>query len=599
MRRRRRTTDRTSRLRRRSGAALLFLAVLIGGTSHPVEARSLAIERFEARIVVSPAGHMLVREMITFHFDGEWNGVYRTIPVYYPTPRGFSYHLRIDAITATSDLGTSLTTETRRKDQSLEIKIWVPQAVVRTRTIALEYRVENGLRFFDDHDELYWNVTGDQWDVPVGPASVEVVLPDDVQGIRAAAFDGVSGSTMSAADVEIVSPAVTVRMRRGLLFHEGLTVVIGWNKGIVRESSAVGKSLLFLRYNWPFNVPIVLFLGMAGVWWRSGRDPRFKPIVACYEPPDGLTPAEVGTLVDDSPDPRDVTATLVDLAVRGYLRIVEKEEARLFGLWTGKDYVLELRKPRGQWAGLLAHEQLLLEGVFAHACVSADGANPSVELSDLQNNFYRALPGIKEQVVDRLVARGYYARRPDRTRVVFRNAALGVGVLGVVTHVPIERAFETMHPATMLIVTILSGAIIFGFGWLMPARTALGTSVLADVLGFAEFLKRVERDRMQRVALTPDMFDRFLPYAIALGIEGTWAKAFADIYKEPPDWYHGSSAEGFRPGSFSTQSFASSLGDMSSAAGAAMASAPRGSDESGFSGGHSGGGFGGGGGGGF
>jgi uncharacterized membrane protein YgcG len=152
-----------------------------------------------------------------------------------------------------------------------------------------------------------------------------------------------------------------------------------------------------------------------------------------------------------------------------------------------------------------------------------------------------------------------------------------------------------LAPAAGIVAGILTGLIIGGFGWVMPARTFQGAKILDAVLGFEEFLRRVETDRFERVVKTPELFERFLPYAMALGVETHWAAAFADICKEPPRWYVGSSPVA----AFQARSFTSDLGRLSAATAAALASAPRSSGGSGFGGGGSGGGFGGGGGGGF
>jgi uncharacterized membrane protein len=152
-----------------------------------------------------------------------------------------------------------------------------------------------------------------------------------------------------------------------------------------------------------------------------------------------------------------------------------------------------------------------------------------------------------------------------------------------------------MQPAAGILAGILSGLIVVVFGWFMPSRTVRGTRELEKVLGFQEFLTRVESDRLERMVKTPEMFERFLPYAMALGVADAWARAFEGIYKEPPQWYSGPGGiHGFRPATFTNN-----LGVMSTQAASVMASAPRSSGGSGFSGGSSGGGFGGGGGGGF
>jgi uncharacterized membrane protein len=151
-----------------------------------------------------------------------------------------------------------------------------------------------------------------------------------------------------------------------------------------------------------------------------------------------------------------------------------------------------------------------------------------------------------------------------------------------------------MTPVPFVIAAIASGLIVAAFGRIMPARTVQGARALERVLGFEEFLRRVEGDRLERVVKTPEMFERFLPFAMAFGVERKWAKAFQDIYREPPTWYVGSTA-----GPFDMSGFSSRLGDLSSRAESTMSSSPRSSNGSGFSGGSSGGGSGGGGGGGF
>jgi uncharacterized membrane protein len=147
-----------------------------------------------------------------------------------------------------------------------------------------------------------------------------------------------------------------------------------------------------------------------------------------------------------------------------------------------------------------------------------------------------------------------------------------------------------------LIGGILSGLIICFFGWFMPAHTEDGARALENVLGFEDFLAHVESDRFNRMIKTPQMFEKFLPFAMALGVEKNWSKAFQGVMTQPPGWYQGGSGPVFYPVNFTND-----LSSMSSRAGAVMASAPRSSGGSGFGGGggFSGGGFGGGGGGGF
>lgn len=562
------------------GAALSLLV-----PAPAVAQRTLVIQSFDATIDVSPDGSIVVEEVIVPRFTGSWNGIFRTIPVEYRTPQGLNYTLRLDLEGATDDEGRALKVESSRERHYRKLKIWVPGAVDVTRTVKLRYRVPNALRFFEEHDELYWNVTGDEWEVPIEAASAHVILPDDVTGVRATAFRGAYGSTEQAA-VSIEPAAVRVEATGGLAFREGLTVVVGWNPGVVHRPTAVERTASALYSNLPLAIPPLVFLGMLRLWRARGRDPELAPIATQYEPPAHLTPAELGTLADGKPDMRDITATIVDLAVRGYLHITEVKDEHLFGLFSSKDYTFTMKQGRDAWGTLRKHERALLGAMF--------GASESVNLTDLKNKFYKHLPGLKDSLYSMLVSDGFYTGRPDRVRALY---VIGGVVLGGVLAAMSGTVMASlgMQPLAGIAAGILAGIIVVLFGWFMPSRTVRGTRELEKVLGFQEFLSRVESDRLERTVKTPEMFEKFLPYAMALGVADNWAKAFEGIYTEPPQWYTGpAGVHTFRPSTFT-----SNLGVMSTQAASVMASAPRSSGGSGFSGGSSGGGFGGGGGGGF
>ena len=573
---------------------IVLTSVLLASGTAALAQRTLVIERFNCDVRVNADGTVDVVETIRPRFTGSWNGIYRTIPVEYRTDQGLNYTLRLDVTDITDANGRTLRYEISRERHYRKLKIWVPDAVNATRTVVLRYRVTNGLKFFDEHDELYWNVTGDEWEVPIEAVEANVILPSGAQHVRAVAFTGGYGSREQAADIRTSAASVTVVSTRGLGFKEGLTVAIAWDPGVVTRPTTVDRAVGAVRSNAPFGIPLVVLGIMYWLWHTRGRDPRLRPIAPQYEPPHDLTPAELGTLIDGSPDMRDITATIVDLAVRGFIHIEERQEAKFFGLFNSRDYVFTLRKPRRDWTALMRHERELLDALFTSGETDApSGPLASVELSDLQNRFYKDLPAIKTALYDSLIGKGYYTRRPDRVRMVFIVAALVCGLIVLLVGLWVSDRLG-MAPLPVIIAAVASVLIIVGFGWVMPARTAQGTRVLEGTLGFEEFLRRVEGDRFERTIKTPALFERFLPHAMAFGVEKNWAKAFEGIFTEPPSWYTGSGVPQFR-----ASTFAGDLGRMSATAAAAMASSPRGSGGSGFSGGSSGGGFGGGGGGGF
>jgi len=278
--------------------------------------RSLAIRHFDAVIRVEQGGTVDVTETITVDFSGAWNGLYRTIPVKYRTPQGFTWTLRLEDIRATDREGTPLRLEQSRERHYLKLKMWVPGAQDARKTIVLRYRAVNGLRFFEEHDELYWNITGDEWDVPIEAVSARIELPTGVTGVRAIAFDGAYGSTSQNAVVAVADNVVTVAMPTPLGFHEGVTAVVGWDKGAVAEPTPLDRTNDFLAMNWPLGIPLLVLLGMYTLWSKVGRDPEARPVAVRYDPPKGLTPAEAGTLLDESVDMRDITATIVDTSPR-------------------------------------------------------------------------------------------------------------------------------------------------------------------------------------------------------------------------------------------------------------------------------------------
>ncbi|MFY9730697.1 MAG: DUF2207 domain-containing protein [Candidatus Acidiferrales bacterium] len=577
------------RLRRRFLLCLLALIAAVLLAAPTTQARDLTIQRFDETVTVNPNGTIEVTEIIEARFTGFWHGIYRTIPVEYDTPQHLNYSLLLEPLSVTDDDGHALKYEQKREGRYLKFKITVPGAQDATKTVLLHYRILNAIRFFDDHDELYWNVTGAEWDAPIRAASAKIELPDGVTGLHATAFTGAYGSRESDAQVETSGNIVQVSANHPLSYREGLTVVAGWDKGFVHPPSTAAKIALFFRSNWPLFLPVVAFFIMLWLWWTRGRDPERGSVAVQYEPPDKLTPGECGTLVDNEAAMRDITATLVDLAVKGYLTIEQKDESHLLGLSHSKEYIFHLKRPPTEWSGVRPHELEMLSALFD------DGSVTSVKLSNLQNHFYTHLPAIRRRIFDALMADGYYLHRPDTVRQGYIGAGIVIGILLFVFGGALGAATGVAH-LTWVIAAILTAGVICIFGWFMPARTLTGARTFEKVLGFEQFLERVESDRLERIVKTPEMFEKFLPYAMALRCEKKWVAAFAGIAMQPPQWYSGPYGSGFVP-----YMFVNDLNVMSAQASSVMASAPRSSSGgSGFGGGgFSGGGFGGGGGGGW
>jgi hypothetical protein len=569
-------------------------AALLAALPRPVAAqeRTLDFQSFHSDIVVRRNGSLIVTETIRVRFIGSWNGIYRKIPVEYDAGHGENYTLFLDMEEIRDEASGPLHFETQRSHGDRVFKIFVPSASDATRTIVLRYTVANGLRFLEGHDELYWNVTGDESDYPIQRASARVLLPPEATGIRTTAYAGPPGSVERSVDISTAANGIDFATRAPLGFHEGLTIVAGWDPGAVARPTAAERIRRVLLSNLPLAAPFIAFAAMFLVWRRVGRDPRLRPIAPRYQPPDGMTPAEAGTIIDDKADMRDVTATIVDLAVRGYLRIEETDAKRA----AERTFTFHSLRTAAEWQTLKAHERKLMDALFD------EGRRTATETDDLENTFFVDLPAIRSELNATLVDGGHFRRHPNHVRAIWIGIGVAVGAIVGIGGIALAAALG-QQPGAALVGGFATVAVMVGFAYFMPARTIAGTRALEELKGFEEFLRRVEEDRFERLSPTPELFERYLPYAMAFGVEKQWANAFTGIYTAPPTWY----AAWGSPAIFDARMFTSDMSSMATRTQAAMVSAPRSeSGSSGFSGGgssggggFSGGGFGGGGVGGF
>jgi hypothetical protein len=566
----------------RYGLSLLLLCPLV--VSSPLHAKSWRVTEFHDNIAIDQAGGARVSERLTIEFEGEWHGIHRTIPIEYPGPHGTNYTLLLKVVSVADGTGNELKYDSKTSKGFRDLKIYVPGATDATKVVQIDYTVKNGIRYFDSYDEFYWNVTGNDWPVPIDHASAFLRFPDGAAGsLRAQSFTGAYGSAGHQATAEVNGADATFETTAPLPMRGGLTIDVYIPKGILKEPGALTRLIWFLRSNPIIFLPFMTLAVMFLVWRQWGRDPDPGMSVApMYEPPRNISPAEAGTLIDDTIHPRDITSTLVDLAVRGYLRIEEKDEKGL--LFHHKDYLFHLLKPREQWKDLAPHEQVMLENIYA-------GGGTETRLSALKNHFYTALPIIRTDIMSSLRKKGMYLLDPE--------SANGYSIVAaIVILIPFALAQFTgranfFSSISSLIVAVLISAVIWWlFARQMTAKTIQGGRTRVEILGFQEFMNRVEADRLKR--MPPNTFEKFLPYAMALGVEHSWAQKFAGIIQNPPSWYV--SPTPYVMGGFNPMLFTNSMHSMSSDMQQVFVSAPRSSSSgSGWSGGGGGGGFSGGG----
>jgi uncharacterized membrane protein YgcG len=583
------------RIGRLGSAALLTTGVLGGLLPAPGTAAAdrggYRIERFHTVLTVEPNSDLLVAETIEVFFTEPRHGIYRSIPIRYTDRMGYAYSLDVRLLAVTDARGRDQGAKVSGEGRYVKIRIGDPDRSVHGPvTYVLRYRVRDALGHFVHHDELYWNATGNEWNVPMGGASAVVRLPAALpsDSLKVAGYMGRFGERGGLVATAVPEPGeVTFTASRPLAPLEGLTVGVGWPPGYVEFPGTGTRIARLAADNWIVAVPFLFLVWLVRAYRRSGRDPAARAsVVVRYEPPEGVTAAELGALVDEKVDLRDITAGVVDLAVRGYLTIRVEKKDLLFGLISRGEVAFERRRDGAEEA-LLPHERRILDGLFA--------GGDTVSASDLKQEFYRHLPGIEDALYAYLTARGHFAGKPSsvRRRYVVAGILLGIVTVGIGAAWGAWRG--VLFPLGM-VVPLVAGFVTLGlfvlFSPAMPRRTRSGARLRNWALGFEEFVDRVERERLEANEAR-NVFEALLPFAMALGVAAKWARKFEGIYETAsPSWYVGHTA--FH--GFSTRSFEQSLSSSMSQVGKNMTASPRSSSGSG-GGGFSGGGGGGGGGG--
>ncbi len=491
----------------------------------------------------------------------------------------------LNVLSVTDESGSKWKYRVRRIGDVINIRIGDPNIYVSgNQTYVITYEVKNALMFFEDHDELYWNVTGNYWKAPIKEASAVVTLniKNKSEKLWAACYTGYYGSKRSNCSFKTSDNTAEFRTMKNLNIGEGLTIAFGWDKGLITPPSSLQKFLwsLDLKENWVFLLPVFSFFFMFNLWYRKGRDPKVREaITVMYEPPKynnkALSPAEIGVLIDERLDSRDLTSTIVGLAVKGYIKIEERKKEGL--IFDTTDYYLSKVKEPDE--NLSTFEKKLMTDLFS-------SSPQGISVSDLENEFYKNLPSLKDTLYRELINKKYFLKNPENVRNIYYVAS----IFTIIIVIFLSVLTSTFTPKN-IILGIITAITVVIFGRVMPAKTKAGASAYMEILGFREFLSRAEKDKLERTG-DKNLFSKFLPYAIALGVENKWAKAFEGIYQEKPDWYI--STGGFR--TFSPHTFSSSISSLTSSLSSATFSSPRGSGFGG-GGGFSGGGGGGGGGG--
>jgi len=543
----------------------------------PHQALAWWIDSYETEIAVEENSSIVIIETIKANFtDDAHHGITRTIPNKIKDEK-----LRFDLIDITDENGTSLQYEVQTSIDGTTYKIGDPNTLTEeVETYIITYEVENGLSFFEDHDEIYWNAVGSDWQTNILSASAKIILPASItitDEIDMMCYTGPQGGieqncTWNRTSANTIEFSTT----KSLNPYEALTIVVGFPIGYVSKPI---EELLILKDFWPTIIPIIVFAILFSRWKKHGKDEKIETIVPEYKPVKELSPAETSFIAYERIMPKDISATLIDLAIRGHLKIEETKDAVL-GIFKFKNYTL-YRLKKNEEQNLRPFEKLLMEKLFEE--------KDQVALSDLKNKFYKHINEIQKEIMNSVVEKKIFEKNPVTAKTI--QLVIGSLIAGAGFSFIGEGGFETWK-LTLGLSIMICGILTMIFGYYMSKKTMAGNEFYKKILGLKMYIETAEKDRIQ-FHEKEKHFEELLPYAMVFMQTNHWAKQFEDIYISPPNWY---TSAGIATGHSSMAEFTSNMDHAMSSISTALSSRP-GGHGSGFSGGSSGGGGGGGGGG--
>ncbi len=615
----------------------LLVVLLLAGSSHAVE----EILHWNSHIEVAADGSMVVTETIKVRAEGDQirRGIYRDFPTVYKDRFGKKVVIDFEILSVKRD-GQPESYHTEKRSNGVRTYVGRQDVFLERGeyTYDITYRTDRQLGFFEEHDELYWNVTGNGWGFPILKASATVVLPEDVpaRSLMMEGYTGPQGSREKALTWEVTGTGqARFETTRTLNRREGLTIVVGWPKGYIAEPGRGEKAARLFTDNRGIAAALgglfILLVYYLWAWMKVGKDPDEGTIIPRFEPPENLSPAAMRYLIEMGYDNRAFASAIINLAVKGYLTIHEEDGILGFG----RTYIL--KRTEGEPKHLLSRgEQKIARKLFP-------GSSKTLKLEKKNHkNISGAMEALKELL------------KTEYEKAHFKNngAYFGVGILLSIL-ILISAAFVSGGmpgggpPGAFIILWLTPWSAATFFLWstrkffmaavftfflitasgmfaafasltlvasilflvamnlvfyrLLKAPTNLGRRIMDKIEGFRMYLATAEEHRLEKLHppdKTPELFEKYLPYALALEVDQEWSEKFAGVLSRAaasegysPHWYHG-----HHWNSMNTGSFASSLGSSLSSAISSSATAP--GSSSGFGGGGGSGGGGGGGGGG-
>ncbi|MCA9407343.1 MAG: DUF2207 domain-containing protein [Candidatus Omnitrophica bacterium] len=549
---------------------------------------------FHSDITIHQDASLIVTETIKVYSNGQniRRGIYRDFPLRYKDENGNRFIVGFSILSIKKD-GRQEPYHTERISNGIRIYIGSSNIFLNPGeyTYEIAYETTRQIGFFPDHDELYWNVTGNGWTFPIEKASAIIYLPDNAKNnvLEMVGYSGGYGSntTSEVKTSRTYDNQPQFSLNRMLRPYEGMTIAVSWPKGYIREPSALEKSKFFWQDNHHIFQSIFSIIFIVGyyliIWYLVGKDPKKGTIIPLYYPPKEMSPASMRYLWKMNYDNKVLSSAVINLAVKGQIIIEESKDKNIFEKLIPNTYTL--KKNLGSLKEPLSPEEDKLQLLLF------TGGN-EIELDNKNHSTIQAAINVLKASLNTRVQHIYFLTNQHFFVI---GLVLSVGIL-----FSMSTSFEDfpLWGILVAITTILTNLLFYH---LLKAPTLKGRKILDQIEGFRMFLSVTEKDRLNFLnppEKTPQLFEKYLPFALALDVEQKWAEQFTNVFAKLgredyyPSWYSGSSWNNHRIHSFSRNlsTFTSTI---------AASATPPGSSSGSGGGGFSGGGGGGGGGGGW
>ena len=564
--------------------ALIFFAFFY----HYSQAQeAFTITRYHINLKVNKNASLDITENLDVRFTEQRHGIIRSIPYKYPMeklPAGVERaerQMHANGYTRTFIENVKVPGyefSTSKSGDYENIKIGsAGKYVDGDQHYTIKYTILNAVNFFKTHSELYFNMIGEGWYTTIDSVDFEVELP---RALADTPYYFVATGVLGSKENNTVTHWSANRILYGhttqkLNPHEGLTVGISFPGGFLDKPNYT------LRGIWWLLLPVLVFAGMFSIWKKWGKDEEVT-VQTEYYPPENISPSVSGYIIDNRLNRRDLTALVPYWGAGGYLHVNEMERSALLGILKSKDY--EFVKLKELPATVPQFEKTLFEGIFE--------TGDKVKLSDLKNVLYKTMSKAKSELESEINKEDYYVMFSRSMGCIF--PFFGILTMAIGFFALVDDWQQKLWLGSAL---VASGIILVSFGIFMTKKTKKGTLLYQKLLGFKEFIKSVEKDRLQEfLKQDENYFDKVLPYAIVFDMADQWKDKLKGLEVPPPKWYYSS----YGGANFNTLLFMNSLdhslNEMSQTFYSAPASSGTGGGSFGGGGGFSGGGFGGGGG---